>query len=198
MASRLMPESAAVRDVSEPVAVVGLLASPHGGGSTATALQALLDGCAEAGAETTLFDLGRVAKRDSVLRALERSAAVVFASPTYRATHTSLLGSFLEQVERGGPSESSAPLRGKVTAVVMTAAAPEHFLATERLHYILSAFFAAQVLSPCLSFARSAFGAEGALTEDAHELARLHGRALVDLAVACRASKNISALAPLV
>ena len=183
---------------TDHLTVVGIVASPHGGGSTAAAVQAFLDGCAAAGAETRLFDLSQVGNRDAVLRVVERSAGVVFGSPTYRATHTSLLGDFLEQIERGGSSESSAPLRGKVTAVVMTAAAPEHFLATERLHFILSSFFAAQVLSPSLFFARSAFGADGALTEEADERARLHGHALVDLAVACRASKHIGALTPLV
>ncbi|MBQ0826845.1 flavodoxin family protein [Streptomyces tagetis] len=180
--------------------VTAVLASPHGSGSTAAAVDAVLDGCRDAGAVCTLVDLrdGAADGFAGAREAIEEADAVVFASPTYRATHTSLLASFLEGVERGARFETRAPLRGKATAVVMTGAAPEHFLATERLRATLASFYAVQVLSPSLFLTRSAFGPDASLTPDAAGTAVLHGRALVDLAAACRASGNIALLKPLV
>ncbi|WP_051821275.1 MULTISPECIES: flavodoxin family protein [unclassified Streptomyces] len=180
--------------------VTAVLASPHGSGATAAAVDAVLDGCREAGAVCTLVDLrdGAADGFAGAVDAVEEADAVVFASPTYRATHTSLLASFLEHVERGARFETRAPLRGKAAAVVMTGAAPEHFLATEGLRATLASFYAVQVLAPSLHLARTAFGPDKSLTADEAATGALHGRALVDLAAACRASGDIARLEPLV
>ena len=183
---------------SPRVTILGIAASPHGPGTTTAVVEAFLEGCGGAGACTELFELTAVRDAETVLGEIERADGIVFGSPIYRATHTSLLGSFLERIQRGGPRETSAPLKGKASAVVMTGAASEHFLATATLQNILSAFFAVQVLSPALFLAKEAVGADGQLTAQARERAQLHGHALVDLAVACRASKSIAALEPIV
>jgi FMN reductase len=194
-----MAESAPEVDVgSAAVTILGIAASPHGAGTTTAAVGAFLEGSAGAGARTELLELSAVRDHGIVLGAMQRADGIVFGSPTYRATHTSLLGGFLERVGRGGPHEISAPLKGKATAIVMTGAAREHFLATGALQNILSAFFAVQVLSPPLFLARGAVEADGQLAAAARQRAQLHGRALVDLAVACRASKRIAALEPVV
>ncbi|MFI9626601.1 NADPH-dependent FMN reductase [Streptomyces sp. NPDC052042] len=180
--------------------VAAVLASPHGSGSTAAAVNAVVEGCRDAGAVCTLVDLrdGAADGFAAAVNAVEEADAVVFASPTYRATHTSLLASFLEHIERGAKFETRAPLQGKATAVVMTGAAAEHFLATERLRATLASFYAVQVLSPSLFLPQTAFGPDKSLTAEAAEAGVLHGRALIDLAAACRASKNIALLKPLV
>lgn len=182
---------------AEPLTVLGIVASPYGGGSTLAAVRAVLDGARQADAEATLLDLAATAL-DEAVAAIDAADAVVFGSPTYRASHTSLLASLLEKVERGASTESSAPLRGKATAIVMTGAAGEHFLAPERLRATLASFFATQVLSPSLYLQPSAFDEDRTLNASARETAALEGRALVDLALACRGSKNLAQLAPLV
>jgi FMN reductase len=181
----------------EPLTVLGIVASPRSGGSTLSAVRAVLDGAQEAGAGVQLVDLAATPV-DEVVRAVESADAVVFGSPTYRASHTSLLAGFLEKVEHGAAWETSAPLKGKATAIVMTGAASEHFLAPERLRATLASFFATQVLSPSLYLQPSAFREDRSLTASTRDLVELHGRALVDLARACRASKYIGELTPLV
>ncbi|MCW5251343.1 NAD(P)H-dependent oxidoreductase [Streptomyces sp. SHP 1-2] len=180
--------------------VTAVLASPHGSGSTAAAAGAVLEGCREAGALCTLVDLrdGAADGFAAAVEAVEEADAVVFASPVHRATHTSLLASFLEHVERGVKHETRAPLRGKAAAVVMTGAAPEHFLAPEKLRSVLTSFYAVQVLSPSLFLTGTAFGPDRSLTPGAAGTGVLHGRALVDLAAACRAGGSIALLRPLV
>lgn len=188
------------QDSAGRLKVVAVLAGPHGSGSTAVAVGAVLDGCRDAGALVTVVDL-REEKSDgfaAAVDALGEADAIVFGSPTYRATHTSLLASFLEHVGRGAKHETRAPLQGKATAVVMTGASAEHFLATEKLRGTLASFYGVQVLAPSLFLTRAAFGQDNSLTADAAEVAALHGRALTDLAAACRASRNIALLKPLV
>ncbi|MGW4734456.1 NAD(P)H-dependent oxidoreductase [Streptomyces shenzhenensis] len=184
----------------DPLKVAAVLAGPHGSGTTTAAVDAVLHGCRAAGALTSVTDLrgGQAEGFAAAVEAVESADAIVFGSPTYRATHTSLLAAFLEHVERGGPHETRAPLRGKATAVVMTGAAAEHFLATERLRATLASFYGVQVLSPSLFLTRAAFGPDRSPTPEACELAALHGRALTDLAAACRASATIPRLRPLV
>lgn len=179
-----------------PLRIIAIVASPHGGGSTAAAAQVMVGACRGAGADTNVISLVE-SDSPAVVEAVDAADAVIFASPTYRASHTSLLGGFLERLERGSAWESGAPLRGKATAVLMTGAAPEHFLATEKLRLILSSFFATQVLSPSLFLAAGAFN-DKRPTDNTRELLEAHGRALVDLTAAVRTSKNLSTLEPLV
>jgi FMN reductase len=186
------------QSISDRLSILGVVASPHGSGTTLAAVAAVLEGCRESGAETELVDLAAEPGTRTMIDKVESFDAVVFGSPTYRATHTSLLANLLEQIGRGAAYESGAPLRGKATAIVMTGAATEHFLATEKLRSTLAVFFAAQVLSPSLYLAPRDFGPDKALNDRATDLARLHGRALVDLAAACRSSKSLSALQPVV
>lgn len=179
-----------------PLTIVAIVASPHGGGSTASAAQALVGACRDAGAKTSVISLSD-ADSPTAVEAVEAADGVIFASPTYRASHTALLGGFLERLERGSAWETSAPLKGKATAVLMTGAAPEHFLATEKLRLILSSFFATQVLSPSLFLTTEAFN-DKQPTAATRELLEAHGRALVDLTAAVRASKHLTSLEPLV
>lgn len=177
--------------------MLGLVASPHGGGSTAAAVRLFLSGAAAAGADVDLVDLAHADSADAIA-AMGGADAIVFGSPTYRASHTSLLAGLLEKVERGMAYESSAPLQGKATAIVMTGAAPEHFLATEGLRSKLSAFFATQVLAPSLFLPPAAYGDDKSIGSPFRDLVLLHGAALVELATAIRSSTAMSQLKPLV
>lgn len=181
---------------SPGVAILGIAGSPRGQGLTTALVEACLEGCAEAGARTELRELSATRGAGADLGAIERSDGFVFGSPTYRGTHTSLMGSFLERIERGGPHETSAPLKGKAAAVVMSGGSQAHFLAPAALEHILSSFFAVQVLAPSLFVAPGTLNTDGGLTDAVRQQAHLHGRALVDLVVACRASQNIAALEP--
>lgn len=180
-----------------PARVVGVLASPHGSGSTAVVMDTFLSGAQMAGTTTNVIDLAKVTTADAIA-AVEACDAVVFGSPTYRAMHTSLLGAFLEGVERGGPSDSTGPLAGKACAILMTGATQSHFLATGRLRAILTDFFACQVLAPSLYITPSSFHEDKRLKDAPREMVLAHGAALVDLAVAVRTSPAIRALRPLV
>ena len=63
----------------------------------------------------------------------------------------------------------------------------------------MGGFFGAQLLSPGLYFPAAAFTDDATgLRDEPRELAELHGRALVELATAVRASKVLRTLRPLI
>jgi FMN reductase len=181
--------------IETPMTVLGLVASPQGSARTALAVGAVLDGAREAGATTTQLALIEHDPAE-VLQAVADADAVVFGSPVYRATYSSLLKQLLEATERGKYGETSAPLRGTAAAVVLTGATPHHYLAVDSLRSVLAGFFAAQVLSPGLYLDHSGYVDGGALTGPVRELAGSHGRALVELAAAVRASSALRGLEP--
>jgi FMN reductase len=178
-----------------PLTVLGLVASPQGSARTALAVGAVLDGAREAGATTTQLALVEHDQAD-VLQAMAAADAVVFGSPVYRATYSSLLKQLLEVTQRGMYGEASAPLRGTAAAVVLTGATAHHYLAVDSLRSVLSGFFAAQVLSPGLYLDHSGYVDGSTLTDPTRELAGTHGRALVELATAVRSSSILRTLQP--
>ncbi len=183
---------------AEPVRVVAVVGSPHAGGRTRVAVDAVLRGAAEQGATTRVLELAETA-HDEVLDALGAADAAVFGSPTYRAGITSQLKALLDATPRGMAYESGDPLRGTACATVLTGASDHHFLAVEGVRGILGGFFGAQLLSPGLYLPRAAFTDDGkALGDDARGLAERHGRALVELAAAVRGSTWLRELRPLV
>lgn len=173
--------------------VIGVAAGPEPDGRTSMAVAAVLDGVR--GATTGLLELSRTGLRYTT-HEIADADAVVFGSPVYRATYSGLLKHLLEGIERGMKGESTAPLRGKTAAVVLTGAGPHHFLAVADLRNVLASFFAVQVLSPGLYLDDTGYADRTTLTEESRDLAALHGRALTDLAVAARASTALAALRP--
>jgi FMN reductase len=177
--------------------VVAVIGSPKAGGRTRVAVDAVLRGAAE-GAETRVLELADTGHPEA-LAAMAEADAVVFGSPTYRADITAQLKALLDATPRGASYESGDPLRGTTCATVLTGASDHHFLAVEKVRGILGGFFGAQLLSPGLYFPGAAFTDGGtALGDDARELAELHGRALVELATAVRASTWLRDLKPLI
>jgi len=183
--------------MSEPLVVLGVVASPTVGGRTAAAVNGILSGAAESGASTSVLELS-TADRDEVIAAIAAADAVVFGSPVYRATYSALLKDLLENVERGKHGEQTAPLRGKAVALALTGASAHHFLSPDSLRNVLASFFAVQVLSPALYLEHADFADRDTLGETAGHTARHHGSALADLAGAVRHSKALSSLDPLV
>lgn len=178
--------------------VVGVVGSPKAGGRTRIAVDAVLGGAAEQGGTTRVLELAGTSHAD-VLAALDEADAVVLGSPTYRADITAQLKALLDATPRGASYESGDPLRGTTCATVLTGASDHHFLAVEKVRGILGGFFGAQLLSPGLYLSAAAFTGDGkALGDDAAGLARAHGRALVELATAVRASTWLRELRPLI
>lgn len=176
--------------------VVAVIGSPHAGGRTRVAVDAVLSGAAQEGAETRVVELADASVPDAVAALVEADAAV-FASPTYRADITAQLKALLDATPRGMKYESGDALRGTVCATVLTGASDHHFLAVEKVRGILGGFFGAQLLSPGLYFPSAAYAEGGAaLQDDQQELAELHGRALVELATAVGSSRWLRALRP--
>ncbi len=173
--------------------VIGLVGGPTTGGRTATAVAGVLAGVT--GAETELFELSRMSG-DEVAAALAAADAVVFGSPVYRATYSSLLKQVFEATERGRWGESTAPLQGKVAATVLTGASPHHFLALNDLRNVLAGFFAVQVLAPGLYLDHAAYVDRTTLTPESAAVAAAHGSALGELTRAVRASAALGALTP--
>lgn len=177
--------------------IVAVLASPHGSGSTAAAVDAVLAGVSGAGAGADVLDLTKDPV-DEVVDRIEAANGVVFASPVYRAAHTSLLAGLLEHIPRGAAGETRAPLAGKAALILLTGASHHHFLSTERLRGTLASFFAVQTLSPGLYFTPAAYTPDKVLVDESRALAELHGQALVELATAVRAGAALSTLTPLI
>lgn len=182
---------------SGALSVVGVVASPEGGARTSTAVAGVLAGAARCGCTTSLVEAGEQST-EKVLAEIERADAVVFGSPVYRATYSALLKSLLESTQRGRHGESSAPLRGKAAAIVMTGASEHHFLAVDGLRALLATFFAVQVLSPALYVHHAGYRDRTTLTGEVADLAAAHGAALADLAAAVRSSSALSGMEPLV
>ena len=178
--------------------VVAVVGSPRAGGRTRVAVDAVLHGAAEEGAETRVVELADTTPADAIA-ALDAADAAVFGSPTYRADISAQLKGLLDATPRGASYESGDPLRGTTCATVLTGASDHHFLAVEKVRGILGGFFGAQLLSPGLYLPAAAFTDDGAaLTEDARRIAELHGRALVELTAAVRSSTWLRELRPLI
>jgi FMN reductase len=186
MAGRCWQNRAARRWAVLIVAVIG---SPHAGGRTRVAVDAVLQGAAQEGGQTRVLELADTAVPDAVA-ALGEADAVVFGSPTYRADITAQLKGLLDATPRGMAYESGDPLRGTVCATVLTGASDHHFLAVEKVRGILGGFFGTQLLSPGLYLPSAAFVEGGeSLRDEPQQLAELHGRALVELATAVGSSR---------
>ena len=188
--------------------------SPTGGGRTELVLRAVLDASRSAGAETELVALaerapgvaegefGRVAEADlgrvaEVVARLEHVDGLVLGSPVYRASFAWPLKVLFDHLPRGRWGETSAPLRGKPVATVMTGASLHHFLALNDLRNVLATFFAAHVVPPGLYVPRDGFGVDGGgLTEPYVGQAELTGRALVELAAFLPTTRSLRALEP--
>jgi FMN reductase len=178
--------------------VVAVVGSPKAGGRTRVAVDAVLSGAREEGAEVRVHELADTPVTDAVA-ALGEADAAVFGSPTYRADITAQLKGLLDATPRGAAYESGDPLRGTVCATVLTGASDHHFLAVEKVRGILGGFFGTQLLSPGLYLPSAAYTEDGAaLLDEPRRLAELHGRALVELATAVRSSKWLRDLRPLV
>lgn len=173
--------------------IIGLVGGPEPGGRTSTAVSTLLTGAN--GAETELLELSETGLGFAT-QAIATADAVVFGSPIYRASYSSLLKALLEATERGKWGEDTAPLQGKVAATVLTGASAHHFLAVNELRNVLAGFFAAQVLAPGLYLDHDGYVDRTTLTEPSTALATAHGAALGDLTAAVRASAALTALTP--
>jgi FMN reductase len=182
------------------LSVLGVVGSPTAGGRTSAAVAAVLAGASGAGCRTTLIELAGTSNGstslESVTAEIDAADAVVVGSPVYRAGHSALLRTLLEQIQRGAPGERSAPLRGKAAALVMCGNSARHYLAVDGLRNVLAGFFATQTLSPGLFLDQSAFRDGAVLEDDARALAARHGAALVDLARAVRGSTALRGLTP--
>lgn len=171
--------------------VLGIDGSPHGPGKTARMIGHVLEGAAGRGAAVDLI------KSDAtdVVDRIAEADAVVFGSPTYRASHSAAMRSLLERLDRDGVK---APLLATPAAVVMTGASAAHFLGTEDLASTLRGFFGTQVLAPSLYFHAQHFDGAGDAGSDAVDQCRTHGAALWELAAAVRNSTALRSLKPLI
>jgi FMN reductase len=178
--------------------VVAVIGSPKAGGRTRVAVDAVLHGAVQEGAQARVLELADTDPQDAVA-AMGEADAVVLGSPTYRADITAQLKALLDATPRGAAYESGDPLRGTTCATVLTGASDHHFLAVEKVRGILGGFFGAQLLSPGLYFPSTAFTDDAqALRDEQRQLAERHGRALVELATAVRSSTVLRELRPLI
>ena len=175
--------------------IIGVAGGPEAGGRTATAVSGILAGAAASGATTELLEISRSSTAD-IVAAVDAADAVVFGSPVYRATYSSMLKGLLENIQRGRWGEETAPLQGKAAAVVLTGASGHHFLAVDGLRSVLAGFFAVQVLAPGLYLDHSGYLDRSTLTDDSVLLTKAHGAALADLTAAVRGSEALGALRP--
>jgi len=178
--------------------VVAVIGSPKAGGRTRVAVDALLHGAVQEGAEVRVLELADTEPQDAVA-AMGEADAVVVGSPTYRADIPAGLKGLLDVTPRGVTYEKGDPLRGTTCTTVLTGAGDHHFPAVEKVRGILGGFFGAQLLSPGLYFPSAAFTDDAtALRDEQRQLAELHGRALVELAAAVRSSTWLRDLRPLI
>lgn len=170
--------------------ILGVDGSPTGDGRTRTALEAVLEAAAAAGATTELVSL-RDGDPD-----LGSADAFVLGSPVHRASFAAPLKAFLDRVPRGMWGETMQPLTGRAVAIVLTGASWHHFRALDDLRNVLASFFAAHVLVPGLYVPSEGFDADKRLTERFTAPATAQGTALVSLAAAVEAAPALRDLRP--
>ena len=90
--------------------VVAVIGSPNTGGRTRVAVDAVLHGAAEEGAQTRVVELAET-DVPGALAALDEADAAVFASPTYRSDITAQLKALLDATPRGMPPRPAGPAR---------------------------------------------------------------------------------------
>lgn len=167
--------------------VLGIDASPSGGGRTTEAVRAV------AGTDPIVLVSAGV---DTAIDAVASADAVVFGSPIYRASFAEPLKRLLDSLPRGMWGEDRAPIQGKAVAIVATGATLHHFLGLNDLRNVLAGFFAAHVVPPGLYVPRDGFGEDGCLASPYAEAAVAQGQALRELAVALSSSPVLRRLAP--
>lgn len=177
------------------LAVLAINCSPGAGGRTRTALEAVLAGSREAGADTALLEMGAAAVED-VVRAMDGVNAFVFGSPMYRASYASPFKVLLDATPRGMHGEPPGPLTARAVLTVATAASDHHFLAPQAMRNVLVDFFSAHLVSPGLYLNQEHYADPKRLTDGASERARSQGFALVELARAISGSTELGRVSP--
>jgi FMN reductase len=142
--------------VSHSRRIVGIDASPGPAGRTAAAIDAVLAGAANAGAEVQALRLRDLDPVDAI-STLRAAGGVVFGSPVYRASMCAELKALLDATPRA-TEEDRGPLTAKPVAIVMTGASDHHFLALDGVRNVLAGFFACWVVPPGLYAPHAAFG----------------------------------------
>lgn len=182
--------------MSDPIRVLAVNCSPATGGKTRTALESVLAGARQAGAQVDLIELADVAGDYApVVAELSSAEAFVFGSPMYRASYTAQFKTLMDGTPRGMWGETQAPLTGRAVLTVATAASDHHLLGPSAMRDVLVDFFSAHLVSPGLYLTGQSFQ-DGALKAEPAARAELMGLALVELATAIRGSAGLKALTP--
>lgn len=176
--------------------ILALNCSPTAGGKTAAALQAVLRGCTDAGADCALVELAEHADLADVVARMADADAFVFGSPMYRASYAWPFKALLDRTPRGLYGEDSAPLAARAVLTVATAASDHHMLGVQAMRNVLVDFFAAHVVSPGVYLTGAAFTPERTLNAENAEAAGYQGIALVELARAIDGSVGLRRAAP--
>lgn len=181
--------------MADALRVVAVSCSPSVGGKTRAALEAVLAGAAELGAETSVHEMGAYDDVAGVVDAMRGADAFVLGSPMYRGTYTAQFKTLMDNTPRGLYGETDAPLTARAVLTVATAASDHHLLGAGPMRDVLVDFFAAHVLTPGLYFTGAAYGDAGLLPESA-DRAALMGRALVELSRAIAGSSSLRSVTP--
>lgn len=159
--------------------VFAINGSPRVGGRTTTVLEASAEQMRELGAGVEITELGNE-RPEELGPDLPDADGFLLASPVYRASFATPLKALLDSTPRGMWGEERAPLTARPVAILMTGATWHHYLAMNDLRNVLSAFFAAHVIPPGLYVPHSGFDADGQLTEEFLDLARVQANALIE------------------
>lgn len=194
-----------------PLLAVGVVGTASKASRTRILVEAVLGAaCGDGRGDSRTFVLGelelpvadgtpsdrRTGSVRELLDTLDAADVVVIGTPVYRAAMSGLTKSLLDLVPRGQYDGPTAPLRAKPVAVVMTAAAKEHFLAAEGLVGMLHGFFAAHVVPPTLFASHAEVTSDGEIDEELMGRARTTGRALAELHAALAHAPALRAARP--
>lgn len=175
--------------------VVAVDGSPSGGGRTAAALRAVLDGAGGAGASAVIHHLGGDTDPEPVTTDVEQADLVLIGSPTFRASFSAPLKQWFDGLPRGPHPADRNPLAGQPVAVVMTGGSWHHFLGQLDLASLLTVTFAALVVPPGLYLTHQEIGPDGRVVVGADDQARSYGARSAELADALR-GRSWSAIRP--
>ncbi len=185
------------RTAPQETRLLGLDGSPTGHGKTDAAVRRVLEETGHAYDVVSLCELRNGTRTlAEILSDVEQADGFVIGSSVMKGTYSATLKELFDGAPSGRQEGSSSPFSGKAATIVITGAAPAHFLAIQDLRNLLVTNFATHVLPPGIFLTSKAFGENRELLQPYEELLVRTGRALSEYMAFLSESVSAAKLVP--
>lgn len=197
--------------MTDTITLLGISGSQSTDSRTRAAVEAALDGAADAdGVETELLHLGDYDLVTADGRQLEQyegdttealgkivdADAYLVGTPVYRASYSGVLKNLFDMVPRGQWQADVAPLESAAVGLIATGASPHHYLSVDEELRPLLAFFGAHTVGSGVYAHDEAFADSDVVDDEITDRLATLGRATVELAGAIEDGSALADLGP--